>query len=572
MLSCNNLILQPKDKKMFLKRLKIPDFKVLQNIDIEYERHDGRPTYPVISLNGGGKSTLLQFIFTMLHCSFVEKRKFALDNLLSEFDFTDSSKKLASFTLEYNNYQVELNFTIETDDENYRAMIDYKELEEKKKETIIIMDRLGELQYIEQQIKDTKRVGTLIHRKLRRFIRREEEHDLIIDRDPEDSLNAIELIKNRIQEEYISDEELERIFKKTKILKSNLEKTLYENSQIYIHHINDNKNVLICEALIPQELLATEFPQQKEHLEKQRTQLLEKISNQVFLAAPRTQIFHFLTDDSNEELFEQPAGYSFNSYDSILREIKEKLSGFFTYEFASNQLIIDSFKQARDKDFEQALLTGEYGKNLEETKKELSNFLTGKEITVDGKISEVIFKEKNTGYKLLPRDLSHGELKKLSIFIWVKRNANKHSSPLFLMDEVDIGLHPSWQYEISDDLQKWGKNSQFIIATHSPQIISAAHHRNLVVLNQIEDSNCSTSRQYEQPFVEPDLNTVIKTIMGSDYVPKKVRRLRKEYLQLIENRQEESERGKELKARLLEHESEQSAFLQEMKFLIQFRD
>ncbi|EJF51924.1 hypothetical protein SapgrDRAFT_0165 [Saprospira grandis DSM 2844] len=36
---------------MFLKRLKIPDFKVLQNIDIEYERHDGRPTYPVISLN-----------------------------------------------------------------------------------------------------------------------------------------------------------------------------------------------------------------------------------------------------------------------------------------------------------------------------------------------------------------------------------------------------------------------------------------------------------------------------------------------------------------------------------------
>ena len=50
---------------MFLKRLKIPDFKVLQNIDIEYEQHDGRPTYPVISLNGGGKSTLLQFIFTM---------------------------------------------------------------------------------------------------------------------------------------------------------------------------------------------------------------------------------------------------------------------------------------------------------------------------------------------------------------------------------------------------------------------------------------------------------------------------------------------------------------------------
>jgi len=557
---------------MFLKKINIPKFKVLKNINVDYTRQEEDRIYPVVSLNGGGKSSLLQFIFTMLHCSFVEHRKFALDNLLSEFDFTESSDKLASFTLEYNNYQVELNFTIETDDESYRAMIDYKELEEKEKETITIMGQIKELENIEQQIKEKRRVSPIAFRDLKRFVIREEEYELIRDKNPEYSLNAIELIKNRIQEEYISEKELERIFKRTKILKSTLEKELSENSKIYIHHINDNKNVLICEALIPQELLATEFPQQKEHLEKQRTQLLEKISNQIFLAAPRTQIFHFLTDDSNEELFEQSAGYPFNSYDSILRRIKEKLSGFFTYEFASNQLIIDSFKQARDNDFEQALLTGKYGENLEETKKELNNFLTGKEITVDGKISEVIFKEKNTGYKLLPRDLSHGELKKLSIFIWVKRNANKHSSPLFLMDEVDIGLHPSWQYEISDDLQKWGKKSQFIIATHSPQIISAAHYRNLVVLNQIEDSNCSTSRQYEQPFVEPDLNTVIKTIMGSDYVPKKVQRLRKEYLQLIENRQEESERGKELKARLLEHESEQSAFLQEMKFLIQFRD
>ena len=35
------------------------------------------------------------------------------------------------------------------------------------------------------------------------------------------------------------------------------------------------------------------------------------------------------------------------------------------------------------------------------------------------------------------------------------------------MDEIEIALHPDWQYEIVNDLKDWAQNNQFILATHS---------------------------------------------------------------------------------------------------------
>lgn len=47
--------------------------------------------------------------------------------------------------------------------------------------------------------------------------------------------------------------------------------------------------------------------------------------------------------------------------------------------------------------------------------------------------------------------MSHGELKRLSLYMWLK--FNKIENSIVLMDEVEIGLHPDWQYEIVNDLQ-----------------------------------------------------------------------------------------------------------------------
>ncbi len=40
------------------------------------------------------------------------------------------------------------------------------------------------------------------------------------------------------------------------------------------------------------------------------------------------------------------------------------------------------------------------------------------------------------------------------------------------IDEIELHLHPKWQQKIIGDLQKSFPNIQFIITTHSPQIIT----------------------------------------------------------------------------------------------------
>ena len=55
---------------------------------------------------------------------------------------------------------------------------------------------------------------------------------------------------------------------------------------------------------------------------------------------------------------------------------------------------------------------------------------------------------------------------------------------IVLIDEVDMHLHPKWQWNIIRALSTVFENVQFIIATHSPIVISAAKKANLVLLDE----------------------------------------------------------------------------------------
>ena len=54
---------------------------------------------------------------------------------------------------------------------------------------------------------------------------------------------------------------------------------------------------------------------------------------------------------------------------------------------------------------------------------------------------------------------------------------------IVLIDEVDMHLHPKWQWNILKALQTTFANVQFIIATHSPIVISTAKEANLILLD-----------------------------------------------------------------------------------------
>lgn len=58
-----------------------------------------------------------------------------------------------------------------------------------------------------------------------------------------------------------------------------------------------------------------------------------------------------------------------------------------------------------------------------------------------------------------------------------------------LIDEIDMHLHPKWQWKILDVLKEVFPNIQFIIATHSPIIISSCKDGNLIQIDENQNVN-----------------------------------------------------------------------------------
>ncbi len=55
---------------------------------------------------------------------------------------------------------------------------------------------------------------------------------------------------------------------------------------------------------------------------------------------------------------------------------------------------------------------------------------------------------------------------------------------IVLVDEIELHLHPRWQREILPSLQETFPNIQFIVTTHSPQMLSAIKRENIYILSE----------------------------------------------------------------------------------------
>ena len=56
-----------------------------------------------------------------------------------------------------------------------------------------------------------------------------------------------------------------------------------------------------------------------------------------------------------------------------------------------------------------------------------------------------------------------------------------------LIDEIELHLHPSWQQRVLADLAKTFPNTQFIVSTHSPQVLTTVMPRHIVALRREQD-------------------------------------------------------------------------------------
>ncbi|HTI71596.1 MAG TPA: AAA family ATPase [Candidatus Limnocylindria bacterium] len=73
------------------------------------------------------------------------------------------------------------------------------------------------------------------------------------------------------------------------------------------------------------------------------------------------------------------------------------------------------------------------------------------------------------------------------------------TSGVVLIDEVDLHLHPEWQQTVLDSLQRAFPKIQFIVTTHSPQVLSTVKARNIRILEE-RDGKIEAGQPLENPY------------------------------------------------------------------------
>jgi Fe-S cluster assembly ATPase SufC len=355
---------------MRLLRVQVPEFRALKDVDISFEPDFNPQVFPLGSLNGGGKSTLLQLIFVSLH-SFENPGSNYFNNITSELKVNNNEfiYNLVTITILLNNKKICLEYFY------------------------------GHTEKINE-------------------------------------------------------------FKKTK---------LGNNILCYYH------NIINISASIIGIITFIDANPNIEIEDKDLYILKKEVVKKIFLISPSNQPYLFLSREERRLLFSSNPE---KTYDQVLKGLKDSLPNFYTYDFID--VLTEVCRLERDKDFDEKLEKGIYGTHYEKLENAINSlFIDGKKIiplTVQQKrhtkdsIQSMGFKLPS-GEEIYPEDLSHGELKRLAIFVLIKYHEMQDS--IVLIDEIENGFHLDWQYTIVRNLVEWGKNNQYILATHSYELCTA---------------------------------------------------------------------------------------------------
>ena len=126
------------------------------------------------------------------------------------------------------------------------------------------------------------------------------------------------------------------------------------------------------------------------------------------------------------------------------------------------------------------------------------------------------------------------------------------SEAVVLIDEVDLHLHPKWQQRILVDLRRTFPNTQFIVSTHSPQVLTTVPPEQIVELRR-EEGRIVAVRP-PAPTFGAEAGDVLFTVMRVDERPAAehnefVKKL-DEYLRLVDDGRGRSEEAITLRSEL----------------------
>lgn len=98
---------------------------------------------------------------------------------------------------------------------------------------------------------------------------------------------------------------------------------------------------------------------------------------------------------------------------------------------------------------------------------------------------------------------------------------------IIIIDEIELHLHPGWQKRILNDLTTVFPNIQFIVSTHSPEVITSYKDANLILLKH-EGSATQIDSAYGK-----DVNTVLRSILLVGDRPIEIEKLFDKFSELL---------------------------------------
>ena len=233
-------------------------------------------------------------------------------------------------------------------------------------------------------------------------------------------------------------------------------------------------------------------------------------------------------DDIPQETLQPHSLRQLEAYDQALTgariSFKSFLNWFKTLEDVENELRRDD-PDHRDR-------------QLEAVRQAINSLLTGfSDLRV--RRSPLRMTVTKQGQELIIDQLSDGEKGLLALAGDLARRlaiANPglseplQASGVVLIDEIELHLHPKWQRGIIPDLTRTFPNCQFIVTTHSPQIISQVKPEGIYILEKI-DRNIVAMRP--ESSYGRDSNRILEDLMDTPERPQEIKESLLELFRLI---------------------------------------
>jgi predicted ATP-binding protein involved in virulence len=149
-----------------------------------------------------------------------------------------------------------------------------------------------------------------------------------------------------------------------------------------------------------------------------------------------------------------------------------------------------------------------------------------------------------------------------------------NSPGIVMIDEIDLHLHPRWQQRVLHSLRQAFPKIQFIVTTHSPQVLSTVDRTAIRLLSQASDDDLLTMHS-ETPSLQTQgvsSSDILAQVMGVDPVPdEEAAHWLSEYKALIQQNQLEAELTQSLRQQLERHFGPEHPAIVDCDRLIRFQ-